>query len=163
MIEVGRDETREQMLESVYKLIREARIFVVAAVGSDDKLAISSLGVSTRRIPEMLRDFADHIDRDHRQSFGLEILDQLPPDRKATCPCCSHEVFVTREIPGEFMASGHAMCICMCGAFLVPSRGECGSLLLRLVTDEEIAELPDQVRNDMIRTRRQLEDARPKR
>lgn len=163
MIEVGQDETREQMLERVYKMIREARIFVVAAVGRDDRLAISSLGVSTGRIPEILRDFADHIDGEHRESVADKMLEQLPPDRKATCPCCAHQVFVTREIPGRMMAIGHAMCVCMCGAFLVPSRGESGSLLLRLVTDEEIAALPDQIRNDMIRTRRELEDARSKR
>lgn len=139
--------------ERVSNLIDSAPIFVGASIDENRHATFSSMGIEPDAIPKLLRKLADHLEQAGRAAFE----DQIPKDRKGYCPACQSPVMLVTPIPEEALQRSEnkrAMCVCTCGAFLVPSRAPSGEIGLRLVTLEEIAELPDSIRNDMLRTRR---------
>ena len=153
-------ENREALIARVTELIRGGRVVVMGVIDAEQHLVISSMGIDPRGIPQALRYFADHVEREEAEQEVRKAVDELPPERRGTCPGCEQPVVVTKPIPAKALlrTGGHALCVCTCGAFLVPSLGEGGNLQLRFMTDTEIADLPDGVRNGMLRVRREFQE-----
>lgn len=71
------------------------------------------------------------------------------------CKGCGHRVDVAMALDGGYVPEpGDATVCCYCGTFMVFEEG----LALRLMTEEDIAELEDGLRMDMVRMRRIILD-----
>lgn len=85
-------------------------------------------------------------------SKGVKLSDTLP------CPACGHNLngIFTREAAEPSLPETGDLSICVeCRSFLIFTVHD-GHYELRLITGEEIAELPDDQRNELIRARRDL-------
>jgi hypothetical protein len=60
--------------------------------------------------------------------------------------------------PPAFVPADRQKVVCNCGAFLCPVWAADGTCSVRLMTIEEVAELPDEVRNRMVAARRELSE-----
>jgi hypothetical protein len=153
---------KEKLIARVSEMLRNGRAMVLGVLSEDQRLVISSMGLDPKRIPEVLRHFAEHVEREEHQQRVAEAIQAVPPDRKAECPGCSQNVFVTTPIPPRMLRGDEgtrAICVCTCGAFLVPYLGD-ERLQLRFMTEEEIVDLPDEIRNRIVRARREFERLR---
>jgi|SRR5262245_952912 len=156
---VDRDvQSKEELIARCAEMIRAGTLHVSLTVMPDHHVIATSMGIDQRDIPNFLRHSADFVERELRRAELQAQRDAIPAARKCVCPACDNEVALAATIPEEKLntVSGkRAMCICSCGAFLVPGVTE-GALTLRLCTEEEIAGLPDEVRTRMVRVRRDL-------
>lgn len=157
-----RPETKEALIARVAEIIHGSRVAVMGSVDDSGQLIMTSMGVDPQNIPEILRRFAQHLERDAHVEAVRHVVQNMPPDRKGTCPGCEHDVIVTKPIPPKALArkEGLAVCVCTCGAFLIPYLNDAHQLQLRFMTQEEISELPDEIRNRLVRARREFERMR---
>lgn len=163
---VERPADREQLIEQVIKMIRSAKLFVMGTIGPDEHMIVSSMGCKPERVPDVFRMMAAHVEREEHVTRLHQAVEQLPNDRKGMCPGCQQCVIVTTPIPLDAIAldsSKRALCVCTCGAFLVPYFDGERRLHLRFMTEAEVIEMPDDVRNQLLRVRRDFERLRAQR
>lgn len=157
-----RPATKAALIERVVEIIRTSHVLVMGSIDDSQQLVMTSMGVDPNHIPDILRRFAEHLEREAHVEAVRRAVAEMPADRKGLCPSCDHEVVVTRPIPPKALerTEGFAVCVCTCGAFLVPYLNDARELQLRLMTQAEIIDLPDDIRNRLVRTRRDFERMR---
>jgi hypothetical protein len=63
-MDTERPDTKELLIERVATIIRGGQLMVMGVVDNDMRLVISSMGVNPQLIPDVLRSFADQIERE---------------------------------------------------------------------------------------------------
>jgi hypothetical protein len=143
-------DTLEEYIQQMADYMRRARVCVISMMLEDDEhTVISSFGMQPSLVPLALRHFADHAENEALEEQKRELVNRIPSDRKAGCPCCNATVVLARKLTE---VDANAAAVCQCGAFLIP-RVRDGVLELRLITDEETAALSDDMRNAMLNAR----------
>lgn len=166
-------ESRDKLMTQAMELIKNAKFMGMGCVDAQGTLKLASIGVPYEELSSMLRSFADHIDRDAekikeqtKRRVIQECIENLPADRRGKCPGCAETVVLTKPIPPTILQRREGntpICVCTCGAFLAPWLDDAQTLQLRFLTIEEVAELPDEMRNQLIRARNKLEHYREQR
>ncbi len=155
-------ETEEQLAQ-VFDIIRKCRYMILTCIDKADQLVVIRKAIPEQALPDAMRYYADMLEKmqqhEAAEALAATVLETTPPDRKSVCPACNAPVILVASLPPpEMMANPdvRARCVCTCGSFLVPYYDESGALALRIMSIEEIAELPDEVRNRMISVRNDL-------
>lgn len=149
---------KEELLLRLTQMLEGAQMMVMGTIDNSNRLMIGTLGLDKDQIALAFRHIAQHVERDHAMQSARERLNAIPTNCKGSCPQCGQLVVLVKDIPEAMMTTPNhqAICVCACGAFLLPSLDEARQLLLRFLTIEEIAELPDDIRMELIRTRNSL-------
>lgn len=160
----------EEQLQEVFAHVRNANHMILVCVDNEDRLVVIRKGIAEGEVPNAMRHLAQAIEdieeTERRAKAAEEFFESAPPDHKAICPGCEAPVILVTPLPPpEVLAQPNvtARCVCNCGSFLVPYYVD-GALALRLMTVEEIADTPDEIRNTMLSHRRRAaaESARRK-
>lgn len=166
------DGSNDEQIAEIIGYIKSARHLILTCVDEEQRLIVVRKGIAELELPDAMRHFAgalEEMQREERAAQVVEAAEQLfesaPPERKALCPGCEAPVVLMTPLPPpEVMRKPNvkARCVCSCGSFLVPYYIG-NSLALRLMSVEEIAETPDEIRNNMLAIRRRMAAAKARR
>jgi len=168
------EELDDASIGDVFEIIKRARYMIVCTVDESERLCVVRKGISELSLPDAMRYYAEVLEKMQESEraeqtaaqTAEEYFNATPTHLKAMCPGCGVPVvLVTPLPPPEVMARPNvkARCVCTCGAFLVPFYEAPQVLAMRMMTIEEIAELPDEVRNRMLHLRRRFAGAEARR
>lgn len=151
--------SRDDLIVRMAELVRDAKVMCMGTVDKAGKLCVTSIGIRHGSIPIILRAFADHVESE--QPDELESNEPPRSYPRGVCPCCQRDVAVDPASHEAITAPNtYSILVCVCGAFVIPNMVAEGAVQFRLITAEEIAELPDDVRIELIRRRKYLEERR---
>jgi hypothetical protein len=159
-------------LLEIMQELQSARHFVIAYTTADDKLITRSRGIRSGYVAAALRDFAESIEQSTNpetkpdaairevfvKKIAQELFNSLPAHQRGHCPACGDEAMLSREISKEQLLNPATRFVCTCGAFLSATLDDAGALQMRVLTLEEVGELPDSIRIALVHMRERLAD-----
>lgn len=158
-VSVNTDDESDAPLSAIARAIKEkieVRAAMVIILDNDNDIALGTSGFATEQVPPVLK-FLSQIVR-------AKLKGQLPPAMNADqvldagqCPGCGVGVMFARDVFEQSTGKPRYI-VCQCGSFLVPETPDGGPVQVRCMTIEEVALLPDDVRTQMLRARRQATD-----
>jgi len=164
-------DTLDEWIAATVALIRSTEQVLLATVDSDGCLAISTRGFDSRDVPDALRSMANALERDAMKARKAKMDEKMelmatavaahkvwaetPAERKALCPACAKPVILMHENIEEVIGKPS---VCTCGAFLMTLKNDAGKIDLRLLTSDEIADLPDESRMRLAAARKHFQE-----
>ena len=151
-MEIKSSGSRAEIIAEAVADVLSAQHFMVVTMDKEGETSMTLAGLRPDQLVDFLQTLATyvtvHLSREGAQDA---LFSGVPAERKSHCPSCNEQVLVTRAIPEESFdpaSKRSALCVCTCGAFLVPFNGGSGELLMRLMQEAEIADFASHVDAD---------------
>lgn len=149
-----KDEERGTLstLATMIKKRLECEGAVVIIRTKDGDLGLGTAGMPPHAVPPMLRFVARFIkQRATGQPMAGVVVQARDVVNAGRCPSCDMDLMFPQKIFDPMHA--RKAVVCQCGSFLTPII-EGTAVTVRLMTIDEVADLPDDVRNEMLQARR---------
>ena len=143
-------------LSRIARLLKEkldAKGIMIVMLDDENDIGIGTNGFAPEQLPTMLR-FLSKVVRarlDGHKPIHVRDEDIV---NAGECPSCNVGLMFPR---GPFMESKNKYVVCQCGSFLIPVIAADSTVSVRCLTIDEVAELPDEIRNNLLRSRREQE------
>lgn len=129
---------------------------IMLLIDHDGRVTISGYSAEEVDLCKLLRAIAEKIElRQEKYGFTAVLPKGHDPENITTagdCPVCHSKVFGPLKRPP---IADHYAAVCQCGSFLLPHWDSTDTLCgLTLMTEQQVAALPDEVRNTLVRLRR---------
>lgn len=141
-------------LSALARLLRDtfdAKGMMLLMLDRDNDIALGTSGFNPASLPSMLAFVRKIVIARNRGQQPMNVnRDDIV--HAGNCPSCSVGLMFPRE---PFQQAAAKYVVCQCGSFLVPVVEVDKPVTMRCLTIEEVAELPDEVRCNLLRGRRE--------
>lgn len=147
----------EETIKEAADILRQSkRVLILSMKDEDDGLCVIRKGVAEIELPWMLKKFAEMFARHFATELVQKLVADSPESMRGRCPACLDEVLVippADAIQPLFGANKIVVSVCSCGAILSPSQTDDGKVSLRELQDNDLDDMPDELREKLLEMR----------